>query len=123
MRVSDYIVQFLMEKGVDAVFMLTGGQAMYLNDAVYRSRKITPIFVHHEQVAGMAAEAYGRVTGNIGVAMVTAGPASINVLNGVVGAFVDSAPMMVVSGQSPLANIQYMEQTNIRQYGLQGISM
>ncbi len=122
MRVSDYIIQFLIDKGVRTMFMLTGGQAMFLNDAVYRSKKkITPIFVHHEQAAGMAAEAYGRVSGTLGVAMVTAGPAAVNVLNGVVGGWVDSSPMMVISGQSALPNVEYMAKTGIRQYGLQGI--
>lgn len=121
MRVSDYIIQFLVSKGVKHLFMLAGGQAMFLNDAVARSRKIQPTFVHHEQAAGMAAEAYGRVTQHIGVAMVTAGPAAVNVLNGVVGAWVDSAPMMVISGQSHLPSVQMMEETGIRQTGLQGI--
>lgn len=121
MRVSDYIIKYLTEKGVNTIFMVAGGQAMFLNDAVYRSHKITPIFTHHEQAAGMAAEAYGRIAGTIGVAMVTAGPGAINVLNGVAGAWTDSAPMFVISGQSALSNVTYMERTNIRQYGLQGI--
>lgn len=121
MNVADFIVKFLSDRGVDTVFMITGGQAMFLNDAVFRNRKIKAIFTHHEQAAGMAAEAYGRASGKLGVAMVTAGPGAINVLNGVVGAFVDSAPMMVVSGQSALPNVNYMENSKIRQLGLQGI--
>jgi len=122
MIVADFIVNFLADKGIDTIFMVTGGQAMFLNDAVYRNKKIKPIFTHHEQAAGMAAEAYGRITGKIGVAMVTAGPGGINILNGVVGAWSDSAPMMVISGQSALSNVQYMERTKIRQLGLQGIN-
>lgn len=121
MRVSDYIIEFLTKKGVDTVFMVAGGQAMFLNDAVYRTKKITPIFTHHEQAAAMAAEAFGRVAGRLGVAMVTAGPGAINALNGVAGAWTDSSPMMVISGQSALSNVNYMETTGIRQYGLQGI--
>lgn len=121
MNVADFIVNFLSEKGVDTVFMVTGGQAMFLNDAVYRSKHITPIFTHHEQAASMAAEAYGRVKGEIGVAMVTAGPGAINALNGVVGAWADSSPMVVISGQSALSNVSYMEESKIRQLGLQGI--
>src|SRR3990167_10506570 len=105
MTVADFIVKFLTDRGVDTIFMVTGGQAMFLNDAVYRNPKIKPIFNHHEQACGMAAEAYGRASGKLGVAMVTAGPGAINVLNGVVGAFVDSAPMMVVSGQSSYPKI------------------
>lgn len=121
MNIADFIVKFLSDKGVTTVFMITGGQAMFLNDAIYRNKKIKPVFTHHEQAAAMAAEANGRISGNVGVAMVTAGPGSINALNGVVGAWVDSSPMMVISGQSALPNVLYMEKTKIRQYGLQGI--
>ncbi len=121
MNVADFIVNFLTGKGVSTIFMVAGGQAMFLNDAVYRSKKITPIFTHHEQAASMSAEAYGRVKGDIGVAMVTAGPGAINALNGVVGAWTDSAPMIVISGQSALSNVTYMQESKIRQLGLQGI--
>lgn len=123
MNVANYIVNFVANRGVKDIFMITGGQAMFLNDAIYQNKKIRPIFHHHEQAAGMAAEAYGRMTGNLGVAMVTAGPAAVNVLNGVVGAWVDSAPMMVISGQSSSTNVSYMASSGIRQYGLQGIYM
>src|SRR3990167_3245048 len=116
MTVADYIVKFLSEKGVRTIFMVTGGQAMFLNDAVYRNRKIKAVFCHHEQAVGMAAEAYGRINGKLGVALVTAGPASVNVMNGVVGAWVDSSPMLVLSGQSPLTFVQYQQKHKIRQY-------
>lgn len=121
MNVADFIIDFLEKKGVSTVFMITGGQAMFLNDAVTRSKKIKPIFNHHEQAASMSAEAYSRVKNDLGVAMVTAGPGATNALTGVVGAWADSAPMMVISGQSNLSNVQYMENTKIRQIGLQGI--
>lgn len=123
MIVADYIIKFLADHGVNTIFMITGGQAMFLNDAVYRDKKIKPVFTHHEQAAGMAAEAYGRTSGKLGVVMVTAGPGAINVLNGVVGAYVDSAPMMVISGQSSYPNISYMKSSKIRQLGLQGINI
>ena len=123
MTVADYIVEFLSDRGVDTIFMITGGHAMFLNDAVYRNKKIKPIFTHHEQAAGMAAEAYGRVSGKLGVAMVTAGPGAINVLSGVVGAYADSAPMIVISGQSALSIVSYMQNSKIRQFGLQGVNI
>lgn len=123
MRVADVILKFLADKGVDTIFMITGGQAMFLNDAVYQNKKIKPIFTHHEQAAGMAAEAYGRITGNMGVAMVTAGPGAVNVLNGVVGGYTDSGPMMIISGQAALSAVQYQEKTGIRQFGVQGINI
>ena len=123
MTVSDYIFNFLTSKGVDTVFMITGGQAMFLNDAVFRNKKIDFICNHHEQALGMSADAYGRITGKLGVGLVTAGPAAINVLNGVVGGWVDSSPMMIISGQSALSYVQYQQKTKIRQYGIQGINI
>ena len=123
MTVSDYIFNFLSAKGVDTVFMITGGQAMFLNDAVYRNKKINYICHHHEQALGMSADAYGRLTGKLGVGLVTAGPAAINVMNGVVGGWVDSSPMMIISGQSALSYVQYQQRTKIRQYGIQGINI
>lgn len=123
MTVSDYIIKFLKDKGVHHVYMLAGGQAMFLNDALAREPQITPVCVHHEQAAAMAAEAHGRVSQDLGVALVTAGPAGVNALNGVVGAYVDSSPMMIISGQSHLPNVKVMEKTGIRQCGLQGIYM
>ena len=123
MNVSDYIIDFLAKKKVDTIFMITGGQAMFMNDAVVRNKKITYICHHHEQGVGMAAEAFGRVSGKLGVALVTAGPASVNVMNGVVGAWVDSSPMLILSGQSPLPFVQYQQKHKIRQYGIQGINI
>lgn len=123
MTVSDYIFNFLTGKGVDTVFMITGGQAMFLNDAVCRNKKINYICHHHEQALGMSADAYGRITGKLGVGLVTAGPAAINVMNGVVGGWVDSSPMMIISGQSALSYVKYQQKTKIRQYGIQGINI
>ncbi len=123
MTVSDYIFKFLSSKGVDTIFMITGGQAMFLNDAVFRNKKLKYICGHHEQALGMSADAYGRITGKLGVSLVTAGPAAINILNGVVGGWVDSSPMMVISGQSALSFVQYQQKTKIRQFGIQGINI
>ncbi len=123
MTVSDYIFNFLVQKGVDTVFMITGGQAMFLNDAVCRNKKLKYICHHHEQALGMSADAYGRITGKLGVGLVTAGPAAINVMNGVVGGWVDSSPMMIISGQSALSFVKYQQKTKIRQFGIQGINI
>lgn len=121
MTVSEYIFNFLSDRGIDTAFVVTGGQAMWLNDALAKNKKIHSIFAHHEQTCGMSADAYGRITGKLGLAVVTAGPGSINVVNGLVGGWTDSAPMMVVSGQSALSCVQYQEKSAIRQYGIQGI--
>jgi acetolactate synthase-1/2/3 large subunit len=97
-RVSDYITRRLEEWGVQHVFLLTGGGAMFLNDSFARSR-IRPICQHHEQACSMAAEGYARVAGKPAVLNVTTGPGGINALNGVFGAWTDSVPILVISGQ------------------------
>lgn len=99
MRVSEYIADFLAATGVRHVFMLTGGGAMFLNDALGHAPGIEPIFMHHEQACAMAAEGYARLAGRVGVVNVTTGPGGLNALNGVFGAWTDSAPMLVLSGQ------------------------
>jgi len=98
-RVADYIIQTLADRGVRHVFMVTGGGAMHLNDAIGREKRIQYICNHHEQASAMAAEGYARTTGKLGFVNVTAGPGGVNALNGVFGAFTDSVPMLVVSGQ------------------------
>lgn len=123
MTVSEYIFDFLKKREVDTIFLVTGGQAMYLNDALARTPEIQTICTHHEQAAAMAAEAYGRVSGKLGVALVTAGPGSINTVTGLVGGWTDSSPMMVISGQSALSCVKYQEESRIRQYGVQGINI
>lgn len=99
MRVSEYIARFLADQGVRHVFMLTGGGAMFLNDAFAFEGRIQPVYGHHEQACAMAAEGYARIAGRPGVVNVTTGPGGINALNGVFGAFTDSVPMLVISGQ------------------------
>ena len=99
MRLADYVMQFLADRGVRLVFLVTGGGAMHLNDAVGREPRIGYICNHHEQAAAMAAEGYARVTGSPGIVSVTSGPGGVNALNGVFGAFTDSIPVLVISGQ------------------------
>jgi len=123
MRVADFIFKFLSDRGVDTIFMVSGGQAMFLVDAVYQNKSLKAICTHHEQSAGMSIDAYGRLTGKLGVALVTAGPGAVNITNGVVGGWTDSAPMMVISGQSGLSYVQYQQEHPIRQFGIQGINI
>jgi acetolactate synthase-1/2/3 large subunit len=99
MKLSDYIVSQLADWGVRHIFLVTGGGAMHLNDSIGAEPRIQYICNHHEQASAMAAEAYARVTGRPGVINVTTGPGGINALNGVFGAWTDSIPMLVVSGQ------------------------
>jgi len=111
MRVSEYVANRLAELGVRHVFMLTGGGSMFLNYALGKHSQIKPIFNHHEQASAMAAEGYARITGKPAVINVTTGPGGINALNGVYGAFTDSIPMLILSGQ-------VKRETYIRTYDL-----
>src|SRR5579875_343595 len=98
-KLSDYIIGFLADRGVQHIFLVTGGGAMHLNDSIGGESRIRYVCNHHEQAASMAAECYARVSGRVGVLNVTTGPGGINALNGVFGAWTDSIPMLVVSGQ------------------------
>jgi len=116
-KLSDYIIQFLVNNGIKTVFMVTGGGAMHLNDSIGKEVRISKFFNHHEQAAAMAAEAYARVTGNLGFINVTTGPGGINALNGVFGAWTDSVPMLVISGQVKRETIAAYQQIPLRQLG------
>ena len=98
-KLSDYLAQALADYGVRHVFMLTGGGAMHLNDSLGHEPRLNVICNHHEQACAMAAEGYTRITGQVGVINVTTGPGGINALNGVFGAWTDSIPMLIISGQ------------------------
>jgi acetolactate synthase I/II/III large subunit len=98
-RVADYIFQTLANLGVNDVFLVTGGGAMHLNDAIAREKRLRFICNHHEQASAIAAEGYARIKGKLGVACVTSGPGGINAINGVFGAWTDSIPVLVISGQ------------------------
>ena len=100
MRIADYIWSFFVKKGVTDVFLVTGGNAMHLNDALGLEKRLSTICVHHEQAAAMAAEGYARVDNRPGVLCVTSGPGAINTLGGLYGAFVDSLPIICIAGQS-----------------------
>lgn len=99
MRVADYLMSRLAEAGAEHVFLLPGGGAMYLNDALACEKRLTPVPCHHEQACGIAAEAWGRVRETFGVCMVTTGPGATNVITPVTGAWIESVPMLVISGQ------------------------
>lgn len=98
-RVADYIANFIYEQGVKDVFMLTGGGSIYLDDGIVCHPHLNHICCRNEATAPMMAEAYARLTGNLGVAYVTTGPGGANAVTGVVEAWVDSAPILVISGQ------------------------
>ena len=98
-KVSDYIANFLSENGVEDVFTVTGGGAMHLNDALGHHPKLKCTYNHHEQACAIAAEGYTRYSGKLATVCVTSGPGGTNALTGVLGGWLDSIPMFVLSGQ------------------------
>jgi len=117
MKLSDYVAKFIADMGVCHVFMLPGGGAMHLNDSLGYQPGIEYVCMLHEQGAAIAAEAYARVTNNLGVAMVTTGPGGTNALTGVAGAWLDSTPCLFISGQVKRADL--MGEKGVRQLGVQ----
>lgn len=98
-KVSNYIAEKLLEAGITDVFMITGGGAMHLDDALGHQEGLHCMYNHHEQACAMAAESYARIHNKIAAVCVTTGPGGINAMTGVAGGYLDSIPMFVVSGQ------------------------
>ncbi len=116
-RLSDYVASVIASHGVRHVFMLTGGGAMHLNDAMGRAEGLRYVCCHHEQALAMAAESYTRLSGRLAAVNVTTGPGGINALNGVHGAYTDSIAMIVVSGQVKRETLRQNAPVRLRQLG------
>ncbi len=99
MKLSDYVVGFIAAQRVKHVFLVTGGGAMHLNQSLSAEKAIEPVCNSHEQASAMCAESYAKVTGHLGVCMVTTGPGGTNAVTGVAGAWLDSTPVLFISGQ------------------------
>ena len=119
MRVADYITKFIADQGVKDIFMLTGGGAMFLNDAAAQNKNIRGIFNHHEQAGAMGAFAYSKYTGNIGACYVTTGCGATNSMTGLLDAWQDNVPVMFVSGQVKRADTVGHFGLPLKQYGVQ----
>ena len=116
-RVADYVVNRLFKSGVDHFFVIVGGNAMHLDDAI-RVSKVPYTAFHNEQAATMAAEAYARVTGQLTCVVVTSGPGATNVVTGVAGAFYDSAPLFVICGSAKSSDLRTPDMPiGVRQVG------
>ncbi len=98
-RVADYIADFLADNGITQVFSVTGGGAMHLNDGLGHHPGLRCVYNHHEQACAIAAEAYARLNNQIAAVCVTTGPGGTNAITGVLGGWLDSIPMLVISGQ------------------------
>ncbi len=120
-RVADYIMSAIAGAGVKHVFLLPGGGAMHLVDALGQNPDLEYVPNHHEQACSIAAEAYGRITENIGAALVTTGPGATNAITGVAGAWIESTPLLVVSGQVKRADL--CGDSGLRQRGVQEVGI
>lgn len=98
-KVSNYLSNFLVENDISHVFTVTGGGAMHLNDALGHQEGLTCVYNHHEQACAIAAESYARINNKIAAVCVTTGPGGTNAITGVFGGYVDSIPMLIISGQ------------------------
>ena len=120
-KVSDYVIQFIENLGVKHIFLLPGGGSMHLVDSVGKSEQLDYICNLHEQVCAIAADAYGQYTNNLGVALVTTGPGGTNTITGVAAAWLDSTPMLIISGQVKRADM--IGNRGVRQMGFQEINI
>lgn len=121
MKLSDYVVDKLADTGAEHVFFVPGGGAMHLNDSLGRSARLTYVSNLHEQASAIGAEAYSKATGNFGLCLVTTGPGGTNAVTGVAGAWLDSTPMIFVSGQVKRADLS--AGLGVRQVGVQEVDI
>jgi len=123
-KVTDYIVKRLVQYGVRHVFMITGGGAMHLNDSFGKCGDIEYICNHHEQASAIAAEGYARTSGTLAVVVTTSGPGGTNTLTGVIGQWLDSVPVLYISGQvKQETTIESCREIGLRQLGDQEINI
>lgn len=120
-RVADYIIDFLAQQGVKDFFTVSGGGSIFLCDALALNKSVNYICCHHEQAVSMASESYARVRNGLGVSIVTTGPGGTNAITGVAGAWIDSVPNLILSGQAFLN--QTIGDSGLRQLGVQEINI
>ena len=117
MNIAEYIIEYIVNLGVKDVFTVSGGGSIYLCDALRSNKNIRYICCHHEQGVIFASEGYARSRNTMGVSVVTSGPGGTNVLTGLNAAYIDSIPLLVLTGQ--VFSSQMMNKYGVRQYGLQ----
>lgn len=123
-RVADYVAEFIEQKGVKDVFMLSGGGIMHLTDGLECNKNLNKVCLHHEQSVSMALEAYSRTSGNLGVGFFTTGPGATNAITGLAGAWLDSTPCLFISGQAKRKESTYLiDIPGLRQVGVQEINI
>ena len=117
MKVSDFIANFLVSKNIKYVYAVTGGASLHLIHSAKNNKKLNVIFPVHEQTCAMAADAYSRVSHNVGAAFATSGPGATNLATGICGAYFDSVPVIYITGQ--VSTNRSKGSTGVRQVGFQ----
>lgn len=117
MKLSDYVIDFIVNEGVSHIFEFIGGAITHLLDSTYGRDDIDCVSVHHEQSGAFAAEAYARINGRLGVAMATSGPGALNMVTGIGSCWFDSVPCLFITGQ--VNTYEYKFDRPIRQIGFQ----
>lgn len=120
-KISDYIMNFIADIGVTDVFCVTGGGAMHMNNSLGYNERLNGVFMLHEQGASIAAEAYARIHEGYGCCLVTSGPGATNAITGLVGAYIDSIPVIFISGQAKRADL--VGNQKVRQFGVQEVDI
>ena len=120
-KLSDYVIDFVAKLGVKDVFLLPGGGCMHLVDSLGRNKKLKYVCNLHEQATAVCADAYAQYTNNIGVALVTTGPGSTNTITGVAASWIDSTPVLFLSGQVKRADL--IGKSGVRQMGVQEVDI
>ena len=121
MTVSDYVIEFFEDLGVEHIFTVSGGGSIFLCDSLARAKRMKYVCCHHEQAAGYATEAYARLRG-LGVTLVTSGPGGTNAVSSCAASWLDSIPHVFISGQAFLnQTIRYHK--GLRQLGVQEINI
>jgi len=121
LRLADYVIEFLAQRGVSDIFTVSGGGIMFLTDALGLNKKVNYFCNYHEQACAVAAEAYARTRNHVGACLVTTGPGATNALSAIAGAYVDSIPVIVISGQVRREVIA--DYSKLRQLGPQEINI
>jgi len=120
-KLSDYVFDFITSLGVDTIFLLPGGGCMHLVDSIGRNQKLNYVCCLHEQAASIAADGYAQYRNDLGVALVTTGPGGTNAITGVAGSWIDSTPVLVISGQVKRKDM--MTGKGVRQMGVQEVDI
>ena len=120
-KLSDYVFDFITSLGVDTIFLLPGGGCMHLVDSIGRNQKLNYVCCLHEQAASIAADGYAQYRNDLGVALVTTGPGGTNAITGIAGSWIDSTPVLVISGQVKRKDM--MTGKGVRQMGVQEVDI